>query len=179
MEILNLIVSVLVLLGTVALIWLTVLLVRPRHPTMRLDQLRVRVHKSDGSYVTTGENASVTLVFVNDGPGIAPALNAYVRGGIPNYVDEEFQFPPDGSPTVAMGDRFEIEVSAQIIDRPEDMHFRKYTHGDDYFFDLSRLTVRFEWGANSKRRSSTVKNLHALQQYAAPQVENASKGSGK
>jgi len=170
MDLANLIVAALVLLGTLVLIWLTVLLVRPKRPSLRLDQLRLDLFRFGGGFVQVGEDAEVRLIFVNDGPGIAPALNAYVRGAVPGNADE-FQFPADGSPTVAVGERFEVPIHVKIIERPDGFPFRRYTHGDDYYFDLTGVRIRFEWGIPGKRQVKLVDNIHALQQHASPQVE--------
>lgn len=175
MDVANLIVAVAVLIGTGVLIALTVLLVLPKRPSLRLDQLRLAAYRHNGTFAAPGESAPVTLVFVNDGPGIAPALNAYVTGTMTGS-SEEFQFPADGSPTVAVGERFEVEVNVKILEGHEGFVPRRYMQGDDYFFDLTGVSIRFEWGVPDKRRSSKVENLHQSQQNASPQVESPPAG---
>lgn len=171
MDVANLIVAIAVLFGTIVLIVLTGLLVRSKRPSLRLDQLRLAAHRHNGTFAAPGETAPVTLVFVNDGPGIAPALNGYVTGAIKDNATE-FQFPADGSPTVAVGERFEITIDLKILEGHEGFLPRRYMQGDDYFFDLSGVTIRFEWGVPGKRQGSKVENLHQSQQNASPQVES-------
>ncbi|MEX1077575.1 MAG: hypothetical protein WED09_00515 [Homoserinimonas sp.] len=172
MDVPNFIVSCAVLVGTGVLIWLTVLMVRPTKPTFRLDQIRASLRRNDESWADVGDEVLATLVFVNDGPAVAPAVHAYTVGLYPGDNAAEFQFPPDGSPTIPVGERFELPGRFKLVTRPEGLAQRKYLYGDDLYFDLSGLRVRFEWGVPGKRRSLAINNLHHLQQNASPQVES-------
>lgn len=170
MEVANLSVAIAVLVCTVVLIGLSVPLVLRKSPSFRLDQLRVAPYRIDGTFAIPGENTQLTLVFVNDGPGIAPALNSCVSGGIVENNDE-FQFPVDGSPTVTVGGLFSIPEDVKMLEGSGEFEQRRYTHGDDYFFDLSGVRIRFERGLRGKCQIANLQNLHPDQQNASPQVE--------
>ena len=98
-------------------------------------------------------------------------MNILAKGVFEHHLPEELQFPPDGSPTLTIGARVCVSGQFRSIERPDGWPIRKYTQGDDYYFDFTRLTVWFEWGPPNKRKRKSLKDIHLKQQDASPQVE--------
>lgn len=165
----NLLVSVLVLIGTLVSVWFA----RTKRPHFRLDHMQIRPNTVNGR-LDLATRWSVGLVFVNDGPGIAPAANAFARGALQDWHEPEIQYPHNGSPTLRVGSELEVRVNVFPIPMPDGFHQRRYMKGDDFFFDLSGVAVRFEWGKPhwwGKRSSQKLTNLHRDQQNASPQFD--------
>lgn len=166
---LTLILTIFVLAVAILTAWLA----RPRRPCFRFDHMMIRPATVNGRW-NENEPWSVDLVFVNDGPGVAPGANAYATGALQNWHEPEIQYPHDGSPTVAIGGQLSVSGAFKSIPMPEGFRHRRYFKGDDVFFDLQGLSVRIEWGRRvwwlcGRRRKQRFNDLHRQQQAASPQ----------
>lgn len=173
----NLLVSVLVLAGTVVLIALTLLMVRTRQPSFRLDRIIVNPWSpfEKDHWMETGKPIPVRLIFVNDGPGMAPATTI-TAVGLPLSNPEPIRFPRDSSPTLQPGGEVEVDFTFPTIAADGPWPERNFAAGDDIRLDLRGLQLVFEWQHGKKRTSWTLSDVHAVQRSAPVLVEEQGPG---
>ena len=158
----GLVVNIAVLLLTGGSLVVAVLSARKKVPSFRLDSITVDPWSGiDGSWRDDNNPLPVTLTFVNDGPGLAPATNVLVTG-IPS-VPPEIRFPADGRPTIPVGGSISFTTSAIRMPADDPWPERNFNQGDDIRLDLRGHRVTFEWQAGRSGERATGEDVHTVQ----------------
>lgn len=158
------VVGALTLVGTFVLIALTIVMIRTTRPSFRLLHIMVDPwNPFTGDPLPAGLPRDVSLVFVNDGPGIAPDTRI-LASGLPGMEDAEIRFPADGSPTLPVGGTVTLGPwTFTPTDSTEPWPDRNFSRGDDVRFDFSGIRVRFEWTQRGRKRPSPFRDLDLAQ----------------